>query len=410
MSQDEFLVPRCWRLVRRDPWQALVLLWSQLRQQGNLDEGFERRRCEEQAEAATRALFDEGDELPTVHPAAALRAVDEYLCAQEAANAALARRVELPAGDAFFVVPRRPGWVSDFAAGQAGHLQYWMRRHQVVPRIHRGITVEIWRPADRLLNLLARPRIPFAAGGFLDGVLPAWTESSPYRCHCLTDPARRWTSVEALLADAQGRGASIVVLPELTIDGEVRDRLCTWLQERPRSSPFALVVAGSFHEDDSGSPEGPGPRRNAARVFDGYGQEIVKQLKLRPMRAAPKPERRATDEDVEPGRKLRLIHAGFGLIAVAICLDFFETGDVPVADLWTMVGPALVLVASMGDETTNHGHRQRANDLRRQHGTAVIVASQHPEDSDALGLFWDRRGTEAEAKPVLQGVLEWTDL
>jgi predicted amidohydrolase len=166
------------------------------------------------------------------------------------------------------------------------------------------------------------------------------------------------------------------------------------------------VVAGSFHEDDSGAAEGSGPRRNVAHAFDGHGDEVLRQVKLRPMRAMPGDQ--VADEEIEGGSSVRLIHAWFGLLGIAICLDFCEIGDSPVTDLWRAIGPALMLVPSMGADPTNNAHREKARPLARQHGTAVVVASQHPLENAALGLSWDSGSGAHQDSPVLHGALRWT--
>jgi predicted amidohydrolase len=216
--------------------------------------------------------------------------------------------------------------------------------------------------------------------------------------------------VQAVLEEARSHGATIVVLPELTVDPEVRRRLRQWLRENP-SHPFALVVAGSFHESRPGVEAGPG--QGVARVFDAFGDEVLAHVKLRPMRTEKKDRRIA--EDLEGSRKVDLVLAPFGLLGVAICLDFCESGDVAVANLWTRVGPALMLVPSMGGTSTNNAHGRRAEDLARVHGTATVVASQHHEEKAALGLCWRvSRTTNGEptvdavsCSPVLLDELRW---
>lgn len=120
------------------------------------------------------------------------------------------------------------------------------------------------------------------------------------------------------------------------------------------------------------------------------------------------PGNREAAEEIEGGVSVRLIHAWFGLLAVAICLDFCESGNAPVTDLWREVGPAVVLVPSMGASSTNHAHQEKARLLARQHGTAVLVASQHPKQSQALGLAWDGGKVPSRDRPVLHGQLRWT--
>ena len=190
------------------------------------------------------------------------------------------------------------------------------------------------------------------------------------------------------------------MLPELTVDAEVRSRICAWLREKRPRPAFDLVVAGSFHEENQAD------RHNVAHVFDDFGDEVFRHVKLRPMRAMPHGE--PADEEIDGSAEVSLIQAWFGLIGVAICLDFCESGDTPVTDLWRAAGPALMLVPSMGRGTTNHAHDLKARALARQHGTATVVASQHDTKKEAVGLFWDSQGTPTKGSPTLEGALTWT--
>lgn len=399
MASDDLFPRRVTRLARKDPARAIVQLWLHLGIQGNLEHGFERTACEFQAKQGLRALKN-GENLPPMHPAAALRAVDSYLAFLDSGHETRSRRVDekAPEADAFWLVPRRASWSSRIADSQAGHIEFWLRHYQVVPVSHRGIRISVTRPP----RSLGKPRddMLFLAGGFIDGVLPQWNDASPYQCLVLTDANVRWQSVEGLLTKAAECGASLVVLPELTVDAEVRERICAWLREKRQRSAFDLVVAGSFHEESGDS------RRNVAYIFDDFGDQVFQHMKLRPMRAMPGGH--TVDEKITGSAEVSLIQAWFGLIGVAICLDFCESGDTPVTDLWRAAGPTLMLVPSMGADTTNHAHGEKARALALQHGTATVVASQHPETREALGLFWNSNGALTEARPILEGVLTWT--
>ena len=411
LLQNELLLRRCRDLAGEDPARALVLLWRHLRQQGAIDQGFSRDRCIREAEQAGE-LLAMGKTPQAVHPVALLRAVDEHLAMGDLGQEPLVRQVELPAAPpsesgSFFVVPRPQGWASRLALSQPGHLEFWMRRHHVIPTVFRGISIEIQRLSWDLRKSLAAARMPFAAGGFLDGILPDWSERSPYHCRQLTNPDGRWRSVRKLVEVARKRGTTLVVLPELTIDPQVRAHLRDWLREQLPSSGFGLLVAGSFHEARTGDGAVGGQGHNIARILDGYGDEVLQHKKLRPMRTTA--GEAVLDEDIEAGSYVRLLDAPFGLVGTAICLDFCEIGDAPVAELWQALGPALMLVPSMGNDGTNHAHRERAKPLALQHGTATLVASQDPVVALARGMLWDQAARASARKPVLHGVLEWTD-
>lgn len=413
MSDGEGFVGRLLPTVRAEPARALVRLRLHLREQGPFERGFNSERCERDASLMRAALRQPDGPLAVVHPLAALAALDRYLAEEvDRGFEPRPRRFALPAGEGggeFWLVPRRPGWSSRFSATQSGHVEYWMRHYQVVPAVHRGIEVRLRQAPPHIGEALAQVVTPFAAGGFLDGVLPRWISTSPYRCRCLADAEKRRQPVEALLDEAARRGAVIVVLPELTVDPDVRQCVRAWL--RGREHGIALVAAGSFHEPRSVQDDGPG--QGLAYLLDAWGERAMTHTKLRPMRAMPKGER--AEEDLEGGRAVELLLVPFGLLGLAICLDFCDSGDAPVADLWTQIGPALMLVPSMGDGSTNSAHRRRALDLARQHATVTVVASQHPTEVLALGLCWGPGAGAASPKvkrqvdrPVLFGEIYWT--
>jgi hypothetical protein len=62
----------------------------------------------------------------------------------------------------------------------------------------------------------------------------------------------------------------------------------------------------------------------------------------------------------------------------------------------------------MGERTTNAAHREKARPLALQHGTATLIASQHPQDAEAVGLGWSAGLDFEPASPVLFGTLTWT--
>lgn len=195
MTRDDLYLARCRKVAGDDPPKALVLLWLYLQQQGHLERGLHRQRCEAQAEDVLRAL-QEGQRPPATHPAALLGAVDRYLALLDAGHEPRVRRLDIAAGKAFFVAPRRPDWTSRLAATQPGHLEFWMHNYHVVPVDHRGITIEIGPPPRRLSQPPKDALLPFVVGGFVDRILPGWNKKSPYSCRQLTDPEARWRSLK----------------------------------------------------------------------------------------------------------------------------------------------------------------------------------------------------------------------
>lgn len=414
MPANTKLLQSCFRQAGDHPAGALVRLWLHLRDQRNLEGGPGREAREQEAARIQQALETERP-TPLSDPAALLRAVDHHLSAADLGREPRVRRVELAprqGGGNYLVIPRRARWASRLSYRQPGHVEYWMRRHHVAPAEHRGISVTIRRPADKIWRAFDGAATAFAAGGFVDGVLPGWNDRAPYRCSTLANGEQRWASLEALLCQAADNEARVLVLPELTVDADVRTRLRAWLRET-RGHPFELVVAGSFHEELTGG-DGAGPiRRSVARVLDAWGEELTAHVKLRPMRATGE-DGSAIDEDLVGGHRVELLLLPVGLLGIGICLDFCETGDTPVTDLWRAVGPALMLVPSMGSATTNTAHGAKARVLALHHATLTVVASQHPDRPESRGLAWQPNLDDGPAvhadedQPVLYGRLLWT--
>lgn len=407
MPANELFLRQCWRDAREDPARVLVQLWNHLKDQQNFNEGFEPWCCEEQAEEAFLALQTDRN-LPDVPAAALLRSVDRYLAEEDGSTEPRSRWIEIAErpSETFAVLPRRRGWTSVFAVSQPSQPEYWMRLYQVVPRRYNGISIDIWRPPEPLLRGLEHPELPFAAGGFVDGVGPDWYETFPYRCRALQAPELRWQSLLTLLEEADRLGTVLLVLPELTVDLEVRSRLRDWLWHHRRKHPFRLVVAGSFHEADPGLPDDPGSRRNVVLLYDRYGKEILRQAKIQPMYTTKNGKK--IYEGVKAGLSICLVHASFGLAGLAVCRDFCEEGG-RVEGLWEQVGPALMLVPSMGSDSTNRSHGRKARKLARSHGTRTLVASQHDLDAVATGFYWNGPEKLAQASPVLYGAIHWID-
>ena len=185
-----------------------------------------------------------------------------------------------------------------------------------------------------------------------------------------------------------------MVLPELTIDEAVLGNIQDWLQDHEH--PFELVAAGSFHVM---RPEG---RRNEAVLLGRWGDPLLTHIKLQPMRQTMRVAgaEEHHDEDIVGHDELRVLAGPHGLLALAICLDFCEASSTPIGSLWPKLGPALVLVPSMGEAPTNKRHDVRARELRAQHMTRVLMASQHPQKPTAVGHAWFDEG-QADNSPVL---------
>jgi predicted amidohydrolase len=410
MPRNPDFLQSCLALASQEPAKALVLLWLHLQDHANLETGLDRASAEAGTARIFRALHS-GGPWPAAHPASMLRAIDTYLEEEggyEITPHPMTVSVPREGVEATFRVLRRPpGWTSAMAARQAGQIEYWMRYHQIVPDRHSGIEIVLRTPAGRLAKRLVLPELRAAAGGFLDGVFPDWNDHSPYHCRQLSAPRDRWRSVQQALEKAAEFGASILVLPELTIDCEVRSLLGRWLQDNHSRHSFELVVAGTFHEEHS-DDSGQTIRRNVCYVLDRWGNQLTTAVKLRPMRAMSE-DGELKDEAIEGVARTELLIAPLGLVGLAICLDYCETGASALANLWQKIGPALMLVPSMGGDETDRAHLRRAGDLQRQHATATIIASQRPLTVEAIGYILHAGDEEGDmrASPFCFGAVRW---
>lgn len=309
-----------------------------------------------------RALREK-EELPDVPIAAALAALDQFL-GQSERPVEIRRSVRVPDGSLYHVVPRPNGWHSPYGEEKCDFREYWARRFHCIPAVQNGIAVRLAQQDPT--SPLAFPFVA-VAGGFEDGIKPDWHDReahAPWRATELTNAEGRWKSVRGYLERARADQASVLVLPELTVDAAVLHETKKWLDsERP--THLALVAAGSFHKTCDGD------YFNVAWLLDGQGRQLLEQRKLLPMRRKP-----GEDEGVLAGRELWLLATNLGLVAIGICLDFCVVPGTAVGALWPAIGPALVLVPSMAEESANVKHIQRAKDLYDQHGTRVLVASQ----------------------------------
>ncbi|MDY7095974.1 MAG: hypothetical protein SX243_23615 [Acidobacteriota bacterium] len=402
MQQNDSFSTRCLQLALDDPARALVVLWRHLRDHTKLQAGFDRWRCVNQRTRALKALQN-SEVLKAVHPLAALGAVDELLAT--ATDFGLDRRsrvIELsePWGSGrYYLVPRREGWTSTLAQSQPRQREFWLRRHQIFPDQHRTISVDLCRLPERLYRYFGESSLSIQASAFEDGILVNWQETSPYRFPSLQDPPGRQASVEAILHEADEAGVRILVLPELTIDPAARQAIHRWLRRRRGRTSLALVVAGSFHENDLHRSD---VQRNVAYVYDRFGDELTRHLKIQPM-AITSEAGVDFDEGIEGGSRARLFQAPFGLVGLGICLDFCEMGDLPVTDLWKVVGPALMLVPSMGGRSTLHAHQAKSKQLALQHGTVAVVAQQEPKTGQGLGMVCYSNGSVTGSQEVGQG-------
>jgi len=88
------------------------------------------------------------------------------------------------------------------------------------------------------------------------------------------DRARQRVDVNRLIGQATGAGASIIVLPELSLTEEMAVELAEWVR---RPDGPNLLIAGSFHHEDPHDQEPGQPRRRNTAIawLRGHDQPLV---------------------------------------------------------------------------------------------------------------------------------------
>ena len=143
--------------------------------------------------------------------------------------------------------------------------------------------------------------------------------------------------IEAALADARNRKATIVVLPELCLTQDLFDEFV----QRGVFDDFSLVVAGSYHEIVAANM----PGANVCAVF-ANGAHVFSHRKFSDFYMGARHEH-LVREDGEAGFDLLL--SPKCSVVVLICKDAFgETGD-----LVQNLAPTLLLIPAMSNETAD---------------------------------------------------------
>ncbi len=277
-------------------------------------------------------------------------------------------------GEEYWILRRPQEWTARFTA-QAGHLQAHVAHHWICARRIRGIEL-VPRPAGVILEDEFRRRkgSGFSARTveFADGVNPVITHPGPntFACAALDDQETRWRSVERELESAAAGGAEFVVLPELTTSREILTRMLAWLETR-EEIPFLLLLPGTLHAETGSS----GKVVNHAVLWDGDGCVRLEHEKILPFDYQPSPGGGSRTENLRSGSRIELLITPAGIVAIPICRDFCDEGTL-VRSLWHEIGPAFLLVPSMGPDTTLSAHERRAAEVERAHGTSVVLAHQ----------------------------------
>lgn len=160
------------------------------------------------------------------------------------------------------------------------------------------------------------------------------------------DPDRQRQGVNRLIAAATAAGASIVVLPELSVTEDLAFELRDWVR---RPGGPQLLVAGSYHHaDDHGQDCAPHRRRNTAIGWvRGHHAPLIHDKHS--------PADRPVNEDIQPDGwpELRLyVSAGGWHLVIAICRDLLNPQAVHAL---TEAGANVVLVPAMSETLVPFG-------------------------------------------------------
>jgi 8-oxo-dGTP pyrophosphatase MutT (NUDIX family) len=156
------------------------------------------------------------------------------------------------------------------------------------------------------------------------------------------DPDAQRVRIEGLLRDATDAGATVVVLPELSVTPALAAELEVWVR---RPGPLRLLVAGTYHVTDA---DDPARRSNRALAWIRGHAEPLTQDKH-------SPADRPVIEDITPTGwpEIRVhVTADGWHVVIAVCRDLLNPGAVHAL---AESGVNLVLAPAMTDATMPFG-------------------------------------------------------
>jgi predicted amidohydrolase len=290
-----------------------------------------------------------------------------------------------PPGYGCFVVPVR----RDFRLGNGRPAQRRaFRNHAVIPDRIGSLAVSLYLHPDAALEDVDVDPTGWTFGSaiFPDlAVVPVALTGDTFRLVEARIAGDEQSIVHDQIAQAREAGCDVLVWPELTIPEERLVLLKKSLSEAPLlGHRIPLVVAGSWHVRAEGVSDvlerkpredwkdEPGAAEalfvNRSEVLLGDGEALLSYDKRRRF---PFGE---LDEGIETGAALPVIVMEDRLIGVAICRD---NCDDNARETYRDLPLDLVLVPSMGAESTVEAHERHAKAQRSRQGTLTLVVQQN---------------------------------
>jgi hypothetical protein len=217
---------------------------------------------------------------------------------------------------------------------------------------------------------------------FEDTVTPEIEDREPshFKCVRLSDEATRLSAVLNLIKQAKTDGIHVLVMPELTITSNLRDKITSEMllkykeygENHELSVP--IVVLGSFHEQSV-----KGWRNHSTGVLGLDGQTVFGADKRKSVTYSNKAE------FLEYAMDFTCLSTPAGLMAITICKDLFDEGGPSTATLLKDLPLDWLLVPSMS--TNINPHKGKAKSLFDTLGTIVAVANQEMPGEPACNGF-----------------------
>lgn len=264
-------------------------------------------------------------------------------------------------GEAFVIPLHRPEPIDAAALERSGYDKRGILHHRVIPATVEGLAVRLVLP--RSLSSDPNRKRPLVGGV---GAFPGMEADFDLNEDGFLITGVRVEDLPGKLAEqcTSTSGCDFFLWPELSVDDDALRTIRTQLAEGALRIPGAgVVIAGSWHREDEG-----GTLRNLAPVLSGAGRTVDHFAKI-----AIYGDKDVGFERVTEGSELLVLVGDGHLATVCICKDFSDLQD---RNPWTSLPVDVVLVVSMGEDSTMEGHLVRAQELRKGHGRLTFIVQQ----------------------------------